>query len=39
MSELPPLPAGYALDAVPPLPAGYSLDSGGADVSANNLAR
>ncbi len=27
MSELPPLPAGYALDAPPPLPAGYKLDS------------
>lgn len=26
MSELPPLPQGYALDAVPPLPPGYALD-------------
>lgn len=38
MSELPPLPQGYALDAVPPLPAGYQMDSAPADIGTDRAA-
>jgi hypothetical protein len=47
MSELPPLPEGYALDQLPPLPKGYRLNAdpvpaaaaSGDDVSALSAAR
>src|SRR5579859_6078064 len=39
MSDLPPLPAGYALDALPPLPKGYKLDApaGAPDIGENRM--